>query len=181
MNRRTFGALGALVAACFLAAPAAAAAAATPSPAANPALRMLSSETTSWMDSATGRCLDSNAAGKVYTTNPCQAPGNHYQEWVVTDYEFAIEPGSWIYVDQIRNLATGRCLDSNTAGQLYTTSPCQTPGNYYQLWYSVEGPSSGNTLKWMNYQTGRYLDSNTAGSAYASDPNGGDFQNWVKG
>jgi hypothetical protein len=31
-------------------------------------------------DEATGRCLDSNAAGQVYT-NPCQAPGNAYQDW----------------------------------------------------------------------------------------------------
>lgn len=31
-------------------------------------------------DESTGYCLDSNAAGQVYT-NACQAPGNAYQDW----------------------------------------------------------------------------------------------------
>lgn len=31
-------------------------------------------------DQATGRCLDSNAQYQTYT-NPCQAPGNAFQDW----------------------------------------------------------------------------------------------------
>jgi hypothetical protein len=55
---------------------------------------------------ATGRCLDSNAAGKVYTL-PCNGGAN--QKWRT------ISPG-WDDYDwlQIENVATGMCLFDNT-------------------------------------------------------------------
>ena len=121
--------------------------------------------TTGLTDLQTGRCLDSNAAGSVYT-NPCQVPGNHYQDWVES---FSAQPsgqGSFSY----QNVATGRCLDSNAAGHLYTL-PCQPPGNPYQDW-----DSSGT--RFLDHATGRCLDSNQAGNTYTLPCNGGNFQNW---
>jgi hypothetical protein len=116
---------------------------------------------TGLMDVQTGRCLDSNAAGNVYT-NPCQMPGNAYQDWVET---------SWGAPSvSFQDVATGRCLDSNAAGNLYTL-PCQAPGNPYQDW-----DSSGT--RFLDHATQRCLDSNYAGNAYTLPCNGGGFQNW---
>ncbi|WP_434742266.1 RICIN domain-containing protein [Micromonospora sp. SH-82] len=51
---------------------------------------------------ATARCLDSNAAGRVYT-NPCNTK-NHYQQWRLTSLTMP-----YTFVSR----ATGRALDSN--------------------------------------------------------------------
>ena len=112
-------------------------------------------------DQQTGRCLDSNAAGMVYT-NPCQVPGNRYQDWAQTSL-----PGGIVSFEDV---ATSRCLDSNAAGNLYT-NPCQAPGNHYQDW----GPSAA---RFVDHATNRCLDSNAAGSAYTLPCNGGNYQNW---
>jgi hypothetical protein len=101
---------------------------------------------------ATGRCLDSNAAGHVYT-NPCDG-NNKYQWW---DVSTAL-PGRYV----LRNQATGRCLDSNTKGSVYT-SPCDN-NNTYENW--TLNRDSATTIE--SSQTHRCLDSNKAGSAYTS-------------
>ncbi|MGW2445771.1 RICIN domain-containing protein [Streptomyces sp. NPDC001675] len=52
-----------------------------------------------------GRCLDSNAAGEVYT-NPCQF-GNNYQQWQILN----LHHGEFGYdVAQFKNVATGLYL-----------------------------------------------------------------------
>jgi serine/threonine-protein kinase len=82
-------------------------------------------------------------------------------------------PGAWLVGNQIKDLATGRCLDSNPSGSAYTTNPCQTPGNLYQDW--MQDP---NTNEFYDYATGLYLDSNTSGNVYTGKHNGGSYQNW---
>jgi Ricin-type beta-trefoil lectin domain len=120
-------------------------------------------------DVATGRCLDSNAAGNAYT-NPCQAPGNTYQDWRI--YTWAENfPDGTEYFFSFQDDATGRCLDSNSAGNLYT-NPCQAPGNTYQTWWSTE------TSSFFDGATGRCLDSNSTGNAYTLPCNGGLYQYW---
>jgi hypothetical protein len=77
-------------------------------------------------------CLDSNAAGSVYLL-PCQVPGNKYQDWTWTEWRAGTSQQGFYYFYSIENQATGRCLDSNAAGDVYT-NPCQAPGNEFQDW-----------------------------------------------
>jgi serine/threonine-protein kinase len=123
-------------------------------------------------DAQTSRCLDSNTAGAAYT-NPCQWPGNHYQDWTMTEWEAIAPTGVPYDFFSFQDDATGRCLDSNAAGALYT-SPCQTPGNTYQKWYSP----GGGQVSLSDGQTELCLDSNSAGRAYTHACNGGNYQNW---
>jgi hypothetical protein len=83
-------------------------------------------------------CLDSNAARSVYLL-PCQVPGNKYQDWNWTEWKAYSPYQGYYYFYSLQDQATGYCLDSNAAGQVYT-NPCQAPGNGYQDWY--EGTTS---------------------------------------
>jgi serine/threonine-protein kinase len=126
-------------------------------------------------DAQTRRCLDSNAAGAAYT-NLCQWPGNHYQDWTITEWEAFYPTGVPYDFFSLKDRATGRCLDSNAAGALYT-STCQAPGNAYQRWYRTVGYLSGSLLS--DGATGLCLDSNDAGNAYTHVCNGGRYQQWT--
>jgi hypothetical protein len=84
-------------------------------------------------------CLDSNAQGNVYVL-PCQVPGNKFQDWNWTEWEAYSPYQGYYYFYSIQDQATGRCLDSNAGGAVYT-SPCQAPGNAYQDWYWGAGDS----------------------------------------
>jgi len=124
-------------------------------------------------DSQTNRCLDSNIAGQVYA-NPCQFPKNLYQNWELWQYDLMTPGGVSYSVWAWKDVATGRCLDSNAAGNLYTNS-CQAPGNTYQTW--VGGVISNEIV---DEQTGLCLDGNSAGQAYTHACNGGGYQLWIQ-
>jgi hypothetical protein len=111
---------------------------------------------------ATWTCLDSNAKGQVYS-NPCQVPGNKYQDWTWTEYELTSPYSGGYYVYSIKDQATGRCLDSNANGQVYT-NPCQAPGNAYQDWYWQKG-SVFSYVSFMDAATSLHLYFNTSGGA----------------
>jgi hypothetical protein len=125
---------------------------------------------TELVDRQTGRCLDSNGSGSVYT-NPCQYPGNLYQVWTQTEWEAVVPGGPTYYFLTFKDYATGRCLDSNGSGSVYTNL-CQLPGNPYQTWYA----GGGGPL--LDGGTSRCLDSNYAGHVYTLPCNGGNYQKW---
>jgi hypothetical protein len=113
-------------------------------------------------DYQTGLCLDSN--GSAYTL-ACN--GGNYQTWDVYTDPY----GGYNFVDN----QTGECLDSNDAGDVYT-SPCNW-NNTYQNW-TTGGNGPANTVQ--DGQTGRCLDSNYAGNIYTSPCNWNDtYQNWT--
>jgi len=122
------------------------------------------------VDKATGRCLDSNAKGQVYT-NPCKK-GNNYQQWLRIRYT-------------LEDKATGRCLDGNANRQVYT-NPCsvgaQTGNGDTTNWYQ-EWPNAGNTLTdegaTAKAQQALYLDSNHLGQVYTNPPYDNANQFWI--
>ena len=71
-----------------------------------------------------------------------------------------------------QNVATGFCLDSNAARQVYTLG-CN--GGSYQKW--TVG-TSGSALVFRNVATGFCLDSNAARQVYTLGCNGGSYQKW---
>lgn len=72
-----------------------------------------------------------------------------------------------------KNLATGFCLDSNAARQVYTLG-CN--GGSYQKW-TVKVVGSNRILK--NLATGYCLDSNAARQVYTHGCNNGSYQKWT--
>jgi|SRR5919202_990229 serine/threonine-protein kinase len=71
-----------------------------------------------------------------------------------------------------QNVSTGKCLDSNTDGKVYTLG-CN--GGSFQKWTVIR---TGSYIKFKNLATGKCLDSNTDGKVYTLACNGGNFQNW---
>ncbi|MET8980103.1 RICIN domain-containing protein [Streptomyces sp. NPDC004539] len=82
---------------------------------------------------AVWKCLDSNHQGQAYGLG-CN--GGDYQRWRVEDlgsrWIDRIQRNTNVY--RLVNKATGRCLDANYDGALYTF-PCN--GGNYQMWYHV--------------------------------------------
>lgn len=115
----------------------------------------------SYVNRATGRCLDSNYAGDVYTLG-CN--GGNYQRW-------RVESGGTILT--IHNVQTGLCLDQNGQGSVYTLG-CN--GGSYQLWFGSGGTTANTNIVHNFY--GGVLDSNYAGHVYCLPRNGGNYQNW---
>jgi hypothetical protein len=73
----------------------------------------------------------------------------------------------------LQSIATGKCLDSNHNGNVYTL--CHNHGNY-QKWDVIQSGKGWANLR--NVATGRYLDSDAAGNIYTLPANGGNYQKW---
>ncbi|MER5435057.1 ACP synthase [Streptomyces sp. NPDC002588] len=117
----------------------------------------------------TGRCLDSNHNGEVYTL-PCQQ-GNDYQTW-----EPVFVAHYFYDVVEVHNKATGLCLYLTAQNQL-ATSNCNNSSN--ALWIAA---GSWDVLQLQSFfNSTQCLDSNAAGSAYVLGCNGGGYQNWRLG
>ncbi|MFI0794577.1 RICIN domain-containing protein [Micromonospora rubida] len=83
--------------------------------------------------SVEGRCLDSNFSGGVYVMG-CSSGVNKHQRWHFNAKGVRTINGGSSYQGQsyeIINVATGRCLDGNSADAY--TSPCNNGD--YQRWY----------------------------------------------
>jgi serine/threonine-protein kinase len=80
----------------------------------------------------------------------------------------------------LTNYQTGFCLDSNSAGNAYTSTPCPN-GGLYQQWYLIVPTGSASYIGTMgDVATGLCLDSNSAGNVYTDPCNGNNaYQNWV--
>ncbi|WP_186768124.1 RICIN domain-containing protein [Streptomyces qinzhouensis] len=77
-------------------------------------------------------------------------------------------------IEELRNVATGFCLDSNSSGSAYT-HVCN--GNEYQKWLIM--PGTGATYTLQSRATGLCLDSNGGSRVYTHVCNGGDYQKWT--
>jgi hypothetical protein len=102
-------------------------------------------------------CLDSNLAGSAYLL-PCQVPGNKFQDWNWTEWKVGTPQQGYAYYYSIQDQATGRCLDSNAAGDVYT-NPCQAPGNAFQdwSWGAGVGPTTTPASTFTDVATSRPL------------------------
>jgi hypothetical protein len=119
--------------------------------------------TSTLVNFATGRVLDSNGAEQVYTLG---GNGGNYQKWR-RYYSDCFKT----YV--LMNQATEKVLDSDGSGNVYT-----------------KGYNGGNFQKWKRYNAGdgrvflqnvatdRVLDSSASGNVYTLGYNGGNFQKW---
>ncbi|MFG2971073.1 hypothetical protein ACGFZS_48175 [Streptomyces sp. NPDC048288] len=117
-----------------------------------------------------GVCLDSNAAGDLYT-NPCQE-GNNYQKWVIV-YDSHVNYGQV----KIYNVATGRYLwwaQTTPFTQVYF--PSTDPYYQQQIWEAVGSSWDKFQLKDPDWSYGAhwclYADGNGDAHATGCNPNG---------
>ncbi|CAL9329817.1 RICIN domain-containing protein [Streptomyces sp. enrichment culture] len=113
----------------------------------------------------TGRCLDSNSTGEVYTS-PC-GKANPYQQWIP----------SWdgAYAWQLKNVQTQMCLGGVSEAAV-RTMPCTKM--YGPLQWKLRTDRATNAL--VNQAWPNVLDSNSKGNVYlkaASDSNR--YQSWI--
>jgi serine/threonine-protein kinase len=134
---------------------------------------------------ATGRCLDSNFDGDVYTLDCNWGPYQYWfnASWAGTykNYEGPIEMGGTTWFRQLEDYATGRCLTSDFGGYVYTL-PCD--GSEAQGWEIATNAAEigynpdRRADRWISKMTGMCLDSNHYGYVYTLPCNSGAFQNW---
>ncbi|GAA1682767.1 hypothetical protein GCM10009745_28880 [Kribbella yunnanensis] len=110
---------------------------------------------------ATNLCLTAYTDVLEVQTTVCQGFNEQKWEWVRSAQpEFGM----------LRNVASGRCLDANTSGAVYSNS-CNI-NNTYQWWARQPDTSIRHGA------SGRYLDSNAAGDVYTLPRNGSAYQRW---
>ncbi|MGI5182421.1 RICIN domain-containing protein [Dactylosporangium sp. CA-152071] len=129
---------------------------------------------------ATGRCLDSNRNGDVYTL-PRDLPvgSNDHQMW-----EPVLVAKAESHIVIFRNRATGRCLVRLSPGPnvVATTRQCGFDGfarDIRTLW-SVRGKSWENVVLYNQYG-GEALDGTYVGHVHPHAFNDGGFQHWKSG
>ncbi|WP_213453314.1 RICIN domain-containing protein [Rhizomonospora bruguierae] len=130
---------------------------------------------------ATGRCLDSNRNGDVYTL-PCDASRrNRYQLWQPI-YRGKLSPERPDLV-LLKNVETGMCLSRGmwvypapNRGQIYTRADCDWSSGDWEAW------GTNWTMVQFVLPLNEYcLDSNGAGDVYYLNCNAGGYQKWRLG
>lgn len=121
---------------------------------------------------ATGVCVDSNSRGDAYAIG-CN--GGTYQTWFVagTGLRGCGHYGCGPFV-VLRNDATDRVLDSNSAGAVYTNP---SNGGSYQKWVMT---GNDTVTQFENVQTELCLQTNGDGRLFTTGC-GSNYQNWKQG
>ncbi|WP_213450830.1 RICIN domain-containing protein [Rhizomonospora bruguierae] len=127
---------------------------------------------------ATGRCLDSNRNGNVYTS-PCDASrGNRFQLWQPEkigqqDHD----------VVRLKNVETGMCISWGrwgypvaNRGTVYTSADCIQDLGAWEAW-----GTSWTMVQFRDIHIGGCLDSNGAGEVYYLECNSSGYQKWRLG
>ncbi|KGT88356.1 hypothetical protein NG99_21620 [Erwinia typographi] len=120
----------------------------------------------------TSNALDANMAEDVYTNK--FSSSNPYMRWKLKSYWTNAE-GETYYT--LTHLKSGKVLDSNSAGKVYTK---KWNGGRYQQWKLLKY-SDGSQIQLINVATGRILDANSNKNIYTKKSslkftNG--YQNW---
>ncbi|MGW2444528.1 RICIN domain-containing protein [Streptomyces sp. NPDC001675] len=133
------------------------------------------SDTTNFLRSwQTGRCLDSNAEGRVYTS-PCQE-GNRYQQWrLVTRTGSNGHDLAWL-----QNDATSRILSSD--GWSLQTKWDSDNKLDTTTWWEGLGPNWQDVnLRANSGLVNNCLASDASGQAFMAQCDGGDWEDWKHG
>lgn len=98
----------------------------------------------------TGKCLDSDGSGRVYMLD-CN--GGDYQRWIVFRRPVPGEGNAGLDPVQLKNRATGRCLDARPepdgrSGFMMFTAPCTRDDS--QRWNDT---ASGGNLRQVGTRT----------------------------
>jgi hypothetical protein len=125
-----------------------------------------SAQTTTLKNTGNGRCLAENVVPATAVTQVCSGAAINPQVWS------QINTGSGFL---IRNTFTGRCLDNNPAGSVFT-SPCNSTVRS-QLWRRLN--TSVTTARFISIGTTRYLESTAAGAVFSNPAPGGSLQIWA--
>ncbi|MEU8580267.1 RICIN domain-containing protein [Streptomyces abikoensis] len=120
--------------------------------------------TSQYRSDGTGRCLDSDMAGYVYTKG-C-GRDNPFQHWYRYDSNGAV---------QLQNTKSGKCLAATSTTSVYAKN-CDS--NDDSQWWTEEYVTRGVVML-VNKRNRMALDSDAGGKVYLNSPwAGNQFQEW---